>query len=155
MGGTFNSRLNAHLREDKGYTYGVGMTAHPYREGGTIHVATSTRTATAPALIEEALVILGAAKPFTEQETRDAIGYLTLSAPLAFDTADAVAAQASTLAAAKLDLDHVTTLLADLARVTPDSAMEAYASLIDPDRAAIVVVADTGEVGDLSYWPMA
>ena len=151
MGGTFNSRLNAVLREERGYTYGVSMSAHPFRSGGTIDVATSTRTSAAPDLIEETLEILMATEPFTQDEVHNAVGYLTLSAPLSLDTADAVASQAATIAAAHLDLDHVTSTLRDLRRVTPESAMEAYRALIDPHRASIIVVGDTEEIPAMDF----
>ena len=36
MGGAFLSRLNAVLREDKGYTYGVRMNFLPMRTGGVV-----------------------------------------------------------------------------------------------------------------------
>jgi predicted Zn-dependent peptidase len=148
MGGTFNSRLNTALREEKGYTYGVSMNAHPFRQYGTIDVATSTRTSTTADLIAYAKEILKADTPFTEDEVRDAIGYLTLSAPLALDTADAVAAQAATIAAAQLDLDHVSTSLATLNLVTPKSAMEAFKDLVDPEKVTTIVVGDSHEISD-------
>ena len=150
MGGSFGSRLNTMLREQRGFTYGVAMTAHPFRSGGVIDISAATRGATASDLIGETLAILQASQPFSAAEVRDSVGYLTMSAPLCFDTAEAVASQATSLAAARLDLDHVSKSLAELNKVTPDSAMEAYRSLIQPDQASIVVVADTSEItGDL------
>jgi len=143
MGGMFNSRLNTVLREERGYSYGVSMNARPFRAGGLIDIATSTRTASAQALIDETLAILSQPRPFTGQEVADAIGYLTLSAPLFLDTAEAVAAQAATLVASRLDPGYVTRSLRSLARVTPESAWHAYQSLIDTGRASIVVVTDT------------
>jgi len=151
MGGSFNSRLNTVLREERGYTYGVHMSAHPYRTGGLIEVATSTRTEAAPDLIDEALDLLQASEPFTEEEVRAAVGYLTGSAPLAFGTADAVASQAASIAASHLDLDHVTNSLAALGRVTPESAIAAYRALIDPDQASLIVVADADQIADIGY----
>jgi len=151
MGGTFTSRLNTVLREERGYTYGVSMNAHPFRVGGIIDLATSTRTQAASSLIEETLEILAVREPFTIDEVRDAIGYLTLSAPLALDTAEAVASQGASLAAARLDLGYVTTALADLAAVTVDDAMEAYTDLIDPDRASVVAVADDLDLSGLGF----
>ena len=44
MGGAFLSRLNAVLREDKGYTYGVRMAFSPLRQGGSFAVQGSFRT---------------------------------------------------------------------------------------------------------------
>ena len=44
MGGAFLSRLNAVLREEKGYTYGVRMNFGPLRTGGCFAVQGSFRT---------------------------------------------------------------------------------------------------------------
>ena len=150
MGGMFNSRLNTVLREERGYTYGVSMNSHPFRCGGIIDLATSTRTSAAPDLIADALRILAAA-PFTQEEVDQAIGYLTLSAPLSFDTAESVSSQAATLAAARLPLDHVTTSLAALRDVTPTTAYESYLSLVDPAQASIIVVADQSDLPNLGF----
>ena len=146
MAGSFGSRLNRVLREERGFTYAVSMNAHPFRTGGMIDLATATRTSTTSDLIEETLGILQVNQPFTDEEVRDGIGYLTMSAPLTFDTAEAVASQAAGLAAARLDLDHVSTSLTELAKVTPDSAMEAFQSLVTTEKASIVVVGDTDEI---------
>jgi len=143
MGGSFMSRLNATLREQRGYTYGVSLGPHPFRTAGTIELASSTRTDCAAAMLEETLEILGLTTDFTPEETADAVGFLVGSVPLSLDTADAVAGQAASLAAARLPLDYVDRLLADLARVTPDQATEAYRRLVTTQPAAIV------EVGDL------
>lgn len=39
LGGTFGSRLNQVLREDKGWSYGVGMSSRPLPDGGVATVA--------------------------------------------------------------------------------------------------------------------
>ncbi|MCL1922340.1 MAG: insulinase family protein [Propionibacteriaceae bacterium] len=149
MGGHFDSRLNTVLREEKGYTYGVSMGAHPFRHGGYIDFSSSTQTAMVHHLISEALEILAATQPFTPEEVDNAIAYLTESAPLALSTAVAVADQGASLVAAHLDVDHVTTGLVALRQVTPDSAMSAYHDLVNPDQGAIIVVGDSTGIGDL------
>ncbi|MCL2482112.1 MAG: insulinase family protein [Propionibacteriaceae bacterium] len=153
MGGMFNSRLNRILREERGYTYAVSMNARPFRDSGLIDVATSTRTDATAGLIGETLQILKADTPFSDDEVSQAISFLTQSAPLSFDTAEAITAQAATLAAAHLDLDHVTTALAALNKVTPGSAMDAYRSLVDPGTVSIVAVADTADLTDPGFEP--
>ena len=153
MGGSFNSRLNTVLREEKGYTYGVSMGVHPFREAGYISVSTSTRTSAVADLVGDALDILKARKDFTENEIHDAIGYLTLSAPLSLNTAEAVAGQGATIAAARLDLDYVTTSLSALSRVTASTAMDAYRELIDSDNPALIVVGDCDEITGLGITP--
>ena len=151
MGGLFTSRANTRLREDLGLTYGVSMSTRPYRSGGLVEFAVSTRTDAAAEVIAETLALLRADPGFTQAEVDDAAGHLSLSAPLGFDTAETVAGQAANLAAGRLGLDHVTATLRRYAEVTPDSAMAAYTALVDPDRAGIVVVAD----GDVTIppWP--
>ena len=53
LGGTFTSRLNALLREEKGYTYGVRAEMDQERAGGTLVVRTRIRAdVTAEALTE-------------------------------------------------------------------------------------------------------
>ena len=144
MGGSFLSRLNAQLREQRGYTYGVALTPRPFRTGGTIELSSSTRTDAARAMLEETLDILSLPTPFTVAETEAAIGFLAGSVPLSLDTADAIADQAATLAAARLPLNYVDRLLTELSRVTPDQATAAYRALVIPEQTAIV------EVGDVS-----
>jgi predicted Zn-dependent peptidase len=149
MGGTFTSRLNHELREERGLTYGVSMAARPFRQGGTIDVSCSTQTASTGEVIEQSLAILAAEQPFTADEVDHAIAFLTRSTPLAFDTAEAVVSQAASLAAARLNLDYVTATLTALTQVTPASAMEAYRSLINPDTASVVVVGDGDQMPTL------
>lgn len=142
MGGSFLSRLNATLRERRGYTYGVSLTARPFRQAGVIELTSSTQTASAQAMLDEALDILALAQPFTAEETTAAVGFLTGSVPLGLDTADAVAAQAASLAAARLPLDYVDRLLADLSQVDPEQASAAYGRLIRLDQTTVVEVGD-------------
>ncbi len=53
LGGTFTSRLNALLREEKGYTYGVRAAMESRRHGGTLLVRTRIRAdVTAEAMVD-------------------------------------------------------------------------------------------------------
>ena len=58
LGGTFGSRLNQVLREDKGWSYGVGMSSRPLPDGGVATVAGSFRTEVGADAVAEALRIL-------------------------------------------------------------------------------------------------
>ncbi|MFO7573599.1 MAG: pitrilysin family protein [Bacteroidales bacterium] len=42
LGGWFGSRLMRNLREDKGYTYGIGSSLHSYKLGGLALISTET-----------------------------------------------------------------------------------------------------------------
>ncbi|MDR0959582.1 MAG: insulinase family protein [Propionibacteriaceae bacterium] len=148
MGGSFLSRLNRVIREEKGYTYGISMSAHLFRRGGYITVSCSVRTDVAHPALEAIRELLTLKDPFTDEEIAEAIAYLTQSAPLSYGTADAVVAQAGVIASGGLDLDYITGHLARMRQVTAERASEVYRELIDPDQSTLVVVADTSQLPD-------
>ena len=149
VGGAFLSRLNAVLREDLGYTYGVRMNFGPLRDAGSFAVQGSFRTEVVVDAIRRAreLIHIGA-RPFTDAEVDDAVAYFTGVSPLSYATADGVAGQAGTQVLAGLSDDYVDRNLALLRNVTPDSAAEAYASLVDPDNLTLVAVGDAAAIAD-------
>ena len=149
MGGAFLSRLNAVLREEKGYTYGVRMNFGPLRTGGSFAVQGSFRTdVLVDALATTRDLIKVDAAPFTSQEVSDAIAFFTGVSPLRYATADGVADQAATQVLAGLPDDYVDRSLALLRSVTPEAATEAYGSVVHPDDLTLVVVGDAERLAD-------
>jgi zinc protease len=149
MGGAFLSRLQAVLREEKGYTYGVRMNFSPLRTGGSFAVQGSFRTE----VVVEALAITRELievdqTPFTRQEVDDAVAFFTGVSPLRYATADGVADQAATQTLAGLPDDYVDRSLALLRSVTPETATEAYRSIVHPDELTLVVVGDAERLAD-------
>jgi zinc protease len=149
MGGAFLSRLQAVLREEKGYTYGVRMNFGPLRTGGSFAVQGSFRTE----VVVEALAITRELievdqTPFTRQEVDDAVAFFTGVSPLRYATADGVADQAATQTLAGLPDDYVDRSLALLRSVTPETATEAYRSIVHPDELTLVVVGDAERLAD-------
>ena len=140
VGGTFQSRLNTELRERRGYTYGVYMSASPLRRHGFATVSGSFRTEVVPAAVDEALRLLDiASKPFKTHEVSRAVNYLTRTAPLRYATATGVAQQALTLATMGLDWRHVDELATQLATVTAEQATAAFVEIWPEDPAVLVV----------------
>ena len=149
MGGAFLSRLNAVLREEKGYTYGVRMNFGPLRTGGSFAVQGSFRTE----VVVEALAITRELikvddTPFTSQEVDDAVAFFTGVSPLRYATAEGVADQAGTQVLAGLPDDYVDRSLALLRSVTPEAATEAYRSVVHPDDLILVIVGDAERLAD-------
>ena len=141
MGGAFLSRLNAVLREEKGYTYGVRLNFGPLRSGGSYAVQGSFRTEVAVDAVREAWELLDvSAAPFTAEEVESAVSFSTGLSPLRYATADGVADQAATQVLADLPDDYVDRSLAELRAVTPESATDAYRSVVDLDDLSLVVV---------------
>lgn len=78
LGGYFGSRLMANLREDKGYTYGVGSGMASHRNGGYFFVSTEVKAEVAEQAVEEIYLEMGKlmAKAPDEKELSRVKNYL-------------------------------------------------------------------------------
>jgi zinc protease len=147
MGGAFLSRLNAVLREEKGYTYGVRMAFAPLRSGGTFAVQGSFRTeVVADALRLTRELLQTGSRPFTSEEVREAVAYFVGVSPLRYATADGITDQVGNNVLLGLPLDYVDRSLTALAEVTPESATAAFEELVRLDELSLVVVGDASVV---------
>lgn len=143
VGGSFGSRLNRVLREERGYTYGAHASFRPLRSAGTFTVSTSCRTEVAAAATAEALNLLEvAADPLSSAEVTDARTYLLGIAPLHFQTADTIADQAAALAGAAMPATWVNQHQARLTRTTTLEASEAFTQVVQPELLSIVLCGD-------------
>lgn len=149
MGGAFLSRLNKVLREERGYTYGVRLGFTPLRAGGSYAVSGSFRTEVLADAVREARELLDvSAQPFDAAEVGDAVAYYAGTSPLRFATADGVAGQAAMQLLNGLAPDYLDRSLAALQDVTAESATTAYASVVDPAAASLVVVGDADQLAE-------
>lgn len=147
MGGSFDSRLNSVLREERGYTYGAHCGFRSEPEGGTFTVQTSCRNEVAAAAVTEALDILDVThRPFDSDEISNARNYLLGSAPLHFDTADAIVSQAAALVAGGLAPTWVNTDRDRVRTVTAAEASDAFARTVTPDAISIVIAGVANEL---------
>ena len=149
MGGAFLSRLNAVLREELGYTYGVRMQFGPMRRGGSFAVQGSFRTevvADALARARELLDVSG--RPFEPREVDEAVAYFAGVSPLRYATADGVAEQAAQQVLGELGVDYVDRSIAALRAVTPESATAAYQALVRPEALSLIVVGDAASIAE-------
>ncbi len=148
MGGAFLSRLNAVLREDKGYTYGVRLNFGPLRSGGSFAVQGSFRTEVMGDALAITRDLITATEPFSEREVTEAVNYYTGVSPLRYATADGVADQAASQLINALGEDYVDRSLSLLRSVTPDSATAAYREIVVTDALTLVVVGDATALAD-------
>jgi zinc protease len=92
LGGSPSARIDAVLREDKGYTYGIRSSFRPRVAGGSFVTSGSVRSEVTGEAVEILLGILdGARDGFTDAEVRSGVDYVAKTAPGRYATADAVA----------------------------------------------------------------
>ncbi len=146
IGGSPTARVDAVLREDKGYTYGMRSTFRPRRRGGIFLTSGSVRSeVTADALRLLIEVLNGGREGFTEEEVRAASHFLVLTAPSRYATADTVADEAASLAFDGLDTGFTSAILAELAAMAPQRAGAAYREFVD-GRWTVVLVGDAASI---------
>jgi predicted Zn-dependent peptidase len=143
IGGSFGSRINTVLREQKGFTYGSDTSIQATRHGGLFLASTAVRSdATSEALADIVDILRAARGSLRADEVERGVAAASESMALGFERASAVAARAELLVTADLPLDHVDTNLAALRAVTVKSADAAYREIVDPESLTVVVVGD-------------
>lgn len=148
LGGSPNARLDAVLREEKGYTYGFRAAFRPRAEGGAFVVSGSVRSDVTVEATRLTLEILDAARDgFTPEETRAATDYIGKTAPARYATADAVADEAMMLESVGLGTEFVSSYLAQLVTLTPGDLDAAWAKWAGEPR-SIVLVGDADAHAD-------
>lgn len=140
LGGSPNARLDAVLREEKGYTYGFRAGFRPRSEGGTFLVSGSVRSEVTVEATRITLDILDKARDgFTEEETRAATDFIGKTAPARYATADAVADEAAALRSNGLGTDFVSSYLQQLATLDAADLDTAWRKWADQPRTIVLV----------------
>lgn len=149
LGGQFQSRLNANIREQKGYSYGVnsgfnyGKGPGAFRAGGSIFTAK-----TDAALIEfmkELKGIVGE-KPITDEEIKTAKESLIQGLPQRFASVTAISGAITSLTVQGLPDDYYRTYEKNVSAVTKDDLLRVAKRYIDLGHLAIVIVGDRAQV---------
>jgi zinc protease len=148
LGGLFNSRLQRLLREERGYTYGIGAGFDFRRSAGPFAVRTAVQTeVTGPAIVD----ILGELRrireaPIEVDELREARDFLIGVFPLRFEVAAQVVGAISGLVVHDLPDDELDRYRPAVAGLTPDDISQAAIRHVRPDDASIVLVGDAEQV---------
>ena len=140
LGGSPNARVDAVLREEKGYTYGIRSAFRPRRRGGLFLTSGSVRGDVTVEALDILLTILdGARQGFTDTETKQGVDYIAMTAASRYATADAIADEAAGLAFEGLTTEFTTATLRDLALVDALRLSDAYRRFADGAWTVIVV----------------
>jgi predicted Zn-dependent peptidase len=142
LGGTFTSRLNALLREKKGYTYGVRAGLEPWRALGMATIRTRIRAdVTAPALADLLGELEAIRKGVDEAEIKKARGAYRQELVEAMGSVEGVAATFAEYHAAGLGPESLGAELATVSGVE-GGAIAAAMAAYDRSHAVAVLVGD-------------
>jgi len=149
LGGMFQSRLNANIREDKGYSYGVGS-GFNYGKGPGAFSADGNIVSdkTDEALVEfmkELRGILGS-RPVADDELRTAKQSLIQRLPSSFGSVAGTNNSLRTIWTQNLPDDYYQQYAKAIAAVTKDDVLRVAKKHIDLDHLAIVIVGDRASI---------
>ncbi len=149
FGGTFTSRLNMNLREDKRWAYGaqtILMDAQGQRPLLFYAPVQTDKTAeSANEVLKEARAVIGD-KPLTSDEIAKIKDQRIRALPGSYETTSAVLGAISGIVQYGRPDDYVQTLKARLEAVTPAAAESAIKEMIKPDAMTWVIVGDLRKI---------
>jgi zinc protease len=149
LGGMFQSRLNRNIREEKGYSYGVGSRfafgrgPGPFMAGGDVMTAKNDS-----ALIEfmKELKDIRGGRPPTDDELAQAKASLVQSLPASFEPVAQLNANIGSIYTQGLPEDYYQQFAKAVNAVTREDFMRVAKQYIDPDKLAIVIVGDRAKI---------
>ena len=149
FGGTFTSRLNMNLREDKRWAYGAQsmlMDAEGQRPFLFFAPVQTDKTAeSANEVLKEARAVIGD-KPLTADEIAKIKDQRIRALPGSYETTSAVLGAVSGIVQYDRPDDYVQTLKAHLEAVTPAAAEAAIKEIVKPDAMTWVIVGDLSKI---------
>jgi zinc protease len=140
VGGSPNARVDAVLREDKGFTYGIRSGFRPRRRGGMFLTSGSVRADSTVEALGLLLDILDKAREgFTAEETQAGVDFIGKTAPGRYATADTVAEEAASLSLEGLTTEFTTANLLALADVDAPALAGAYNRYVSGQWTVVIV----------------
>jgi zinc protease len=148
LGGSFTSRLNFNLREQKGYTYGAGSSFSFLRRPGAFAARAAVFTEVTAAAVTEFLNELTAIReqPIKDEERTKARALLLDRVAEGLATSGGLASTFAELGLYGLPHDEPHRFIDALARVTSDDLQRLARAHIDPDAMSIVIVGDRAKI---------
>ncbi len=157
LGGQFESRLNANLRIDKGYSYGVNSSfsfdrgSGPFEAGGTVETMVTRES-----LVEmfKEMADISSQRRVTDDELAFAKERIVLGFPSRFETTFGVAGQLATLIADELPDDEFDRYQSRVEAVTKADVDRVARQYITPETMTVLIVGDRAKVeGPLTGLP--
>jgi zinc protease len=143
LGGSFTSRLNQNLREDKGYSYGAssGFAWLPSAGPWSASAAVQTQS-TGPAIAEFMNELRGMHEPIPAEEIDRAKNFLAMRYPSGFQSVAGIAGRLGDLVQFDLPSDYFNRYVDNVLGVSASDVQRVAREYIDPDNVTIFVVGD-------------
>lgn len=159
LGGSFTSRLNQDLREEKGYTYGAYARFDMRKYAGPFTASAEVVSAKSDsALIEFMKQLRDIREPVPEAELNKTKRYLQLELPSSFETNGEIAARLGDVALYGLALDYYNHVVDEIGAVTQSDVQRVAMKYIDPSHLTVLIVGDRksieGPIRALNLGPM-
>jgi len=150
LGGYFNSRLNANLREKHGWTYGSGSSLNPDKLVGSFNASASVRNVVTDSSIIEALKEMQklSEEKVSPEELQIVKNVMAGNFSRSLEEPGTVATFALSTARYKLPADYYEKYLEVLQSVTAEEVQAMAKKYIRTDKAHILVVGNKTEVAD-------
>ena len=147
LGGSFTSRLNNNLREEKGYTYGAGSSFQFDRLAGPFSARAAVQTAvTDKALTEFFKELTRIREGISTDELTRAKNYVALRFPERFQAVGAIARQLGDLFAYDLPLDYYNNYVQRVLSVSAADVRRVARQYVDPSNVVVVLVGDRSKI---------
>lgn len=150
FGGSITARINALLRETKGFTYGISSYLAPDRGAATFGISGAVEAEHTVESVSDLLTLTKEARDdgFTEEEVHSAAAFLTAVAPLRWEASGSLTVQISALLADGMNENWLNGYLSSLMRTTTASAHIAFKQL--SETLSITVVGPQGYADELA-----
>lgn len=143
LGGSFTSRLNQNLREDKGYAYGAGSGFTYLPAPGPWYASSSVQThSTGPALAEFMNELRRMHEPIPEDEIDRARNFLAMRYPAGFQSVSGIASRLAEMVQYDLPADYFNRYVDNILAVTRTDVERVARQYIDVDNVTIFIVGD-------------
>ncbi|MBC7383121.1 MAG: insulinase family protein [Bacteroidia bacterium] len=149
LGGNFNSRLNANLREDKGFTYGIRSFNMGFKERpGVYEISTAVRTSSTDSALREIMHEVNNYRDngINDKELLAMKNSITQSDALRYETTFQKARFLNRLVEYNLPKDYVKQQNATIKSLSKEEINSIAKEMLLPDKMLILVVGDKDKI---------
>ncbi len=147
LGGSFSSRLNSKLREEKGYTYGIRSSFFFTQKSGLLEISTSVDTENSFNAVNEILnEFSGIRGNIKDEEISFTKSYLTKRFPSLFETYSQITRSINNLVEHDLPLNYYHTYIDRLNGLSKEEILDASVKYFNPEQLSIVLIGNGKEI---------